>query len=467
MIRNFRPLRFLFTLSRFCAVILALGFVLCLARSPAADDSHPPIVFVHGNGDTAALWMTTVWRFETNGWPRDRLHALDLPLPLARDDDTVAQPGRSSAAELARHLQTEVARISRLHDGAKVVMVGNSRGGLAIRNYVANFDGAAHVSHAILGGAPNHGVWANPALRPGSEFNGAGPFLTALNSPLGALPGIEVTPGVRWLTIRSDQNDKFAQPDGVWMGAKGMPTGVTYDGPALGGATNAVLPGRDHREVSYHAEAFAEMFRFVTGQPPATTTIATDATVTLNGTVTGFAAGGQTNLPLPGSTVEIFAVDPTTGARLGAARHRATVGDDGRWSRFTTDNRTHLEFVIAAPGHAITHIYRTPFPRSSDLVHLRAERPLKPEGRPAAVVIFTRPRGYFGLPRDHVVLDGKNPPVGIPTGVAGVSTARLELAEGVGRPVSAEFRSGAIEERLTGVAWPAAENRLVLLELHH
>jgi len=58
--------------------------------------------------------------------------------------------------------------------------------------------------------------------------------------------------------------------------------------------------------------------------------------------------------------------------------------------------------VITAPDHAITHIYRTPFLRSSDLILLRAERPLKPEGRPAALINLSRPRGYFGLPRDEI-----------------------------------------------------------------
>ena len=174
MIRNLPPLRFFPRFLPFRAFILALGVLFGLTQFIAAEETPPPIVFVHGNGDTAALWLTTAWRFETNGWPRDRLHALDLPLPLARDDDGVAQPGRSSATELALRLQAEVARVSRLHGGAKVVMVGNSRGGLAIRNYIANFGGAALVSHAILGGSPNHGVWANAALRPGSEFNGAG-----------------------------------------------------------------------------------------------------------------------------------------------------------------------------------------------------------------------------------------------------------------------------------------------------
>ena len=30
-------------------------------------DAHPPIVFVHSNGDTAALWGPTLWRYESNG----------------------------------------------------------------------------------------------------------------------------------------------------------------------------------------------------------------------------------------------------------------------------------------------------------------------------------------------------------------------------------------------------------------
>jgi triacylglycerol lipase len=42
-----------------------------------------------------------------------------------------------------------------------VVLIGNSRGGNAIRNYIQNGGGATSaVSHAILGGTPNHGVWS-------------------------------------------------------------------------------------------------------------------------------------------------------------------------------------------------------------------------------------------------------------------------------------------------------------------
>ena len=173
----------------------ASGSALFLAgcATPTANDM-PPIVFVPGNGDTAALWVPTLWRFESNGWPRERLHAIDMPYPLARDDDAKEQPGRSSSAEHMAFLAAEVKKVLAATGASKVALVGNSRGGYAIRNFVANGGGAALVSHVVLGGVPNHGVYADAARRPGNEFNGAGPFLAALNR--GSGDGMEVTPGI-------------------------------------------------------------------------------------------------------------------------------------------------------------------------------------------------------------------------------------------------------------------------------
>jgi len=52
-----------------------------------AGERVPPVVFVHGNGNTAGLWITTMWRFECNGYPRELLHAVDLRYPTARSVD--------------------------------------------------------------------------------------------------------------------------------------------------------------------------------------------------------------------------------------------------------------------------------------------------------------------------------------------------------------------------------------------
>ncbi|MGC4008495.1 MAG: hypothetical protein QM805_05565, partial [Pseudomonas sp.] len=91
---------------------------------------------VHGNGDSAALWLTTIWRFESNGWPRERLFAFDQPMPLARDDDAVPQPGRSSTAESMVFLKAKVRRVLDVTGASRLILVGNSRGGNAIRNYL-------------------------------------------------------------------------------------------------------------------------------------------------------------------------------------------------------------------------------------------------------------------------------------------------------------------------------------------
>src|SRR6187549_4047784 len=88
-------------------ILLAAG---CASTTPSLQEA-PPIVFVHGNGDTAALWQTVAWRFESNGWPRERLVAIDVPYPLARDDDSKPQAGRTSAAEHMAYLKAEVEKV--------------------------------------------------------------------------------------------------------------------------------------------------------------------------------------------------------------------------------------------------------------------------------------------------------------------------------------------------------------------
>ena len=94
------------------AAAAALALAGCATQSPSLAEA-PPIVFVHGNGDTAALWQTTVWRFESNGWPRERLHAIDVPYPLSRDEDAKPQAGRTSAAEHMAYLRPKWTRCSK------------------------------------------------------------------------------------------------------------------------------------------------------------------------------------------------------------------------------------------------------------------------------------------------------------------------------------------------------------------
>jgi triacylglycerol lipase len=455
----------------FSGLVLGLAASLALlpgcATRPSLDEA-PPIVFVHGNGDTAALWQTTLWRFESNGWPQERLHAIQLPYPLARDDDSKEQAGRTSADQHMAYLSAEVEKVRAATGAGKVVLYANSRGGNAVRNYIQNGGGSATVSHAILGGTPNHGVWANPGLREGSEFSGTGPFLTRLNAPKNA-NGDEVTGPVKWLTIRSDNNDKYAQPDGLWIGTKGKPTLVTFSGPELRGATNVVITRIDHRETSFSPAAFVAAYTFITGKAPATKDIVPESPVMLGGVITGLgvdpldpkSGNFSNNLPLPGARLVIFETDAGSGARVGGPAYNWTTGADGRWGPFTARAGAAYEFEITAPGYAITHIYRSPFPRSSNLVNMRPERLADADRQAAAIVLFTRPRGYFDAERDTMQFDDQTPPPGVPATGAGVASSTLKLAAPADRAVPAEFN----RERLVGRTWSAAGQHVVVLEL--
>lgn len=443
--------------------VLSIAALLVLAACehlPAGPwnpaPSRPAIVFVHGNGDTAALWHTTMWRFESNGWDRSLLHAIDFPYPLARSVDAKSQPGRSSSTEQREQLAAFVASVKKVTGRDKVVLVGNSRGGNAIRNYLKNGGGAAHVSHAILGGATNHGVFDWPQTI-GSEFNAKGALLSQLNA------GPEETvPGVKFLTIRSDSNDKYAQPDGRFVGAPGRATGVGYDAPALKGAENVVIAGLDHREVAFHEKAFAEMHRFLTGRDAQRLLISREDAPLLEGRVTGTPNGVPTNLPLAGARVEIYEVSPQSGERLGAAVHAKTTAADGQWGPFRARPDAYYEFVVAASGHPVTHVYRSPFPRSSSVIHLRPANFAKGEPEAGAVVAMTRPRGYFGHGRDTFLLDGKVPP-GINEGVPGASLAKLLLPAGAIRAVPVRFNGESFAVR----SWPAKDGRIVIAEFHY
>ena len=438
------------------AVALFAGrFEVSAQQSAAAAAEIPPILFVHGNGDDASLWITTLWRMESNGVPRQRMSAINFTDPSARADDNVPEANHSSTADQLRELTTAVADLKRRTGAARIALVGSSRGGYVIRNYVKN-GGASSVSHAVLCGTPNHGVFVTDQAL-GSEFNGKGAFLRGLNDG-----DSEVTPGTAFLTLRSDGMDKYAQADGRFIGRPGVPTGVTAEGPELKGATNLVLGALDHRETAFHPRAFREIYKFIAGREPDRIAILPEPRVRLSGLVTGTPGGVATNRPVAGATVQVFRVDPNSGERIGNGVHTSQTGADGRWGPAEIEPGWYLEIVMSAPESITTHFYRSPFSRSSDVVNLRVAKPLTAADTGAgSLVLFTRPRGYFGLPRDVVLLDGRQP-TDVKPGVPTDSTSALRLpASEAGRSVVAMFN----EERIVARAWPLSENRIAVAEL--
>jgi hypothetical protein len=167
------------------------------------------------------------------------------------------------------------------------------------------------------------------------------------------------------------------------------------------------------------------------------------------------------NLPLAGAGLTLFEIDQASGTRIGSAVYTAKIGAEGRWGPFTARAGASYEFEIVAPGYAITHIYRSEFPRSSSVLNLRAERMTDTDRQAGAILTFSRPRGYFDAQRDKMNFDGQSPPPGVPPAGAGVSTSTIKLAQVSDRAVTAEFNG----ERLTGRTWSAAGNHVTVLEL--
>jgi hypothetical protein len=143
-------------------------------------------------------------------------------------------------------------------------------------------------------------------------------------------------------------------------------------------------------------------------------------------------------------------------------RHRQVTQADGLWGPFRADPAASYEFVITVQGLPVTHIYRSSFLRSSDVIHLRPVNFAAGDRESGAVVTMSRPRGYFGVGRDVFLLDGKPPP-GINPGVPSVSVGKLRLPPGELRAVPARFN----DESITVRNWPAADNHITVAEFHY
>ena len=420
-------------MTRFSTAVL-LSFTLFGAGLVSAQQ-YPPVVFVHGNGDDASKWVPIIWLFESNGYPADRLFAIRFADPTGRSDDSRPEPFRSSTIEEVSDLSAFVTRVLLQTKSAKVALVGSSRGGMTIRNYVKNAGGAAVVSHAILAGAPNHGVVMMDNL-PNMEFNGKGDYLKQLNA------GAEVVDGVRFLTLRSDHFDKYAQPGGGGL-----------EGPALQGAENVVIPGLDHRELAFQPKAFAEMFKFLTGRAPARLEVEGQAEPLVSGIMTGFGGGAPTNRPLAGLHFRVFALRPDSAERAGPAILDIVTDETGAWGPLKINPATRYEFLLEKDGRSVAY-FRAPIPRSTNLMNLRFEPARKGAGDGSLSVLASRPQGYLMQGRDPLMLDGVSVQ-GLDEKVPTRDSVMLKIPADKKTGVKVELRGERIEAR--PAADPATE----------
>lgn len=206
---------------------------------------HTPIVFIHGNGDSALGWTAQMARFKAQGYSDEELFAITMTPPQNESHDHYVQ-------QMIPFVQEVQAKTG----SPRVDIVAHSLGATISRYFIKNFGGAAFVDHAILIAGANHGIpaadlalaMAQPdQFKQGPEINTMGaPFLKALNENN---PGGNETFGpVRYMTISSSDDEFYI---------------FNEDSPQLDGADNRVINGRGHFGLRDSEESFACMLAFI------------------------------------------------------------------------------------------------------------------------------------------------------------------------------------------------------------
>ena len=165
--------------------------------------------------------------------------------------------------------------------------------------------------------------------------------------------------------------------------------------------TQATNPGQSHVEVATSKETFAALYAFLVGTAPQVVDIvAQQAPVELSGRAVNFPA----NTGREGAHLDVWEIDPATGARIAATPHASfDLGADGAFGPFTVDQGAHYEWVLSAPGSNVQHhLYLQPYPRSSQLVRLLSSPPDGPTrantnvGPGHSAIIAMRMREWYG-----------------------------------------------------------------------
>ena len=249
------------TLGLLMAAFIAVAVGSAAAGEAAAEDSSLlPIVFVHGQSGSAQQFETQAMRFTSNGYPQDLLFAFEYDTSLATNP----------LADLDAFLDDVLAETG----ADQVYAIGHSRGTSVWTTYLDDpgFDGPAKVAkyanidgrspEELPGGVPTIGIWGewNTA---GSGYNRRGDT----NAQIGPNP-----------------------EDNFYFGTK------------------------SHTETATSPEAFAVMYEFFTGQPPATTDVVPEPPGSVR--VAGRAVIFPENIGYDGGTVEVWRVDSATGQRI-------------------------------------------------------------------------------------------------------------------------------------------------------
>lgn len=208
--------------------------------------SRHPVVFIHGNGDSAAGWNTQIQRFRDKGYAENELFAI-----------TLIPPQNENHQHYAAQIKTFIENILSQKGTKKVNVIAHSLGCTVTRHYIKFMEGDKKVANAVLVCGGNHGLPAADltmmqadVFKQSPEINTLGAqFLQDLNT--GNPGGLETYGPTEYMTISGPDDEFFLFFEGS---------------PQLTGADNRVIRGHGHFGLRDAEETFICSLAFFEGR---------------------------------------------------------------------------------------------------------------------------------------------------------------------------------------------------------
>ncbi len=162
--------------------------------------------------------------------------------------------------------------------------------------------------------------------------------------------------------------------------------------------TQPQFPGQTHVEVATSAESFAAQYEFLVGEAPEVVDIVPqNDPVEISGRAVEFPANTGRE-----ATLDIWAIEPDTGARTGDEPHASVeLGPDGEFGPIGLENGAHYEYALSSDASPVVHhLYLQPYIRSSAFVRLLSSEPDGPvrtntnTGEGHSALVITRMREW-------------------------------------------------------------------------
>ncbi len=209
-------------------IIMFLGMSIA-GSAAAAEYEKVPILMVHGMGGASSSWAMMEQYLKGNGYTDGLLYTIDM-------NDNLTLCSESHVPQISEKVDAILAET-----GAQYIdVIGHSRGGLNLYNYMKLDEGASHVRNWIsLGGANNaqcFGLNSNPASDPTPGDHTSYTSIYSLTDEL-VTPSLAIIDGARNISLENASHFTLTMNSEVMplvvdaLRGGGLNDGVAVSGP--------------------------------------------------------------------------------------------------------------------------------------------------------------------------------------------------------------------------------------------